>query len=610
MFSAVPLSRRVVSAVLLMILALSFLVQATSPGGSDVEKHANEKFKNHEYKDAFELYKLALESNKESAFLNYQAGLCCTFLRFKEKAVTYIDQAIRYNPNIAPDAQMVLGKALLKTNEFHRALTCFKSYQTSVKLNTDEATECTQMIARVNYGIGMSEHPVIVRIENLGQLINTAYPDYAPFITADEKTLIYTSRRNTTTGGQVDKNDLQYFEDIYISHRGDNHSPWGKPANLGDLINSEKHDACLSISPDGKSLFLYKNTGGGDIYESHLELDGKWGKPVPLPPNINSSYFESSASVTADGKMLVFVSERPGGYGHGDIYYSKKNEKNEWGNPVNIGHNINTSEDEITPYISPDGKTLYFSSMGHETMGGYDIFKSVYQDGLWSDPVNVGYPINSGDDDLHFVVSNDGRHAYFSDIRAGGYGDRDIYIIDFKPEKLFGEMPLTIITPPDTHKAPVKNIPREARTDIKLAIPIDTATLHKNDMPEYFRKPGDKEMKALMPDKLIILFEKNSNILVITPELSKKLNDFVIYLNQNSKQVALIKGYSDISGTSEINLKISEKRAVSVLNHLLVAGVFSWQLKSEGLGEANPRASNDTEEGRILNRRVEVEIQK
>jgi hypothetical protein len=268
----------------------------------------------------------------------------------------------------------------------------------------------------------------------MGELINSQYDEYGPSISADGKTLIFTSRRPNNKGGAVDINDGKFYEDIYIAEWDDEKNSFGEAKPIQGRINAEYHDACLSISPDGKFIFVYKNIPGqtksGDIYMSKLSGTGKWGAPEPLPKQINSSYFESSASLSADGKWLYFVSERRGGMGNGDIYRSKRISKTEWGEAENLGPVINTEEDEISVFIHPDGKTLFFSSKGHNTMGGYDIFKSVYENGQWSKPENIGYPINTLDDDLHFVLSSDNQTAYYSAIDPNGYGERDILKID------------------------------------------------------------------------------------------------------------------------------------------------------------------------------------
>ncbi|PJA09601.1 MAG: hypothetical protein COX70_01355 [Flavobacteriales bacterium CG_4_10_14_0_2_um_filter_32_8] len=286
----------------------------------------------------------------------------------------------------------------------------------------------------------MMASPVKAKIENLGNAINSRGGDYAPSISADGRTMIFTSRRSDTKGGEVDKaGDFKYFEDIYISIWDSIDNSWGKARPIEGNLNTEGHDACLSISPDGNSIYIYRNDGGayiGDIFVSKKSLSsGSWGLPVPLEKPINTSYFESSACLSADGNKLYFVSEREGkksdAQGKGDIYVSERLTRTTWSEPKNLGPIINTPDDEISVFIHPDGKTLFFSSKGHLSIGGLDIFMSKLQDdGSWSKPENLGYPINTIDDDVHFILSLDGKTAYYSAVKGEGLGERDIYKID------------------------------------------------------------------------------------------------------------------------------------------------------------------------------------
>jgi hypothetical protein len=255
--------------------------------------------------------------------------------------------------------------------------------------------------------------------------------------------MIFTSRRPETKGGGIDvEADKKYFEDIYLTTWNEEKKNWEEAEPIKGNLNTEGHDACLSLSPDGNTIFIYRNiedeTRSGDIYVSKKNSNGKWGAAHSIGEPINSSYFESSASISADGNYLYFVSERKGGIGNGDIWVSKKIGKNQWGEPVNLGAVVNTIEDEVSVFIHPDGKTLFFSSRGHNSMGGYDIFKTVKDDkGNWSKPENIGYPINTVNDDLHFVLSTDNKTAYYStEIVGRGLGERDIYKVDMKNYKI------------------------------------------------------------------------------------------------------------------------------------------------------------------------------
>jgi hypothetical protein len=395
---------------------------------------ARHLFLNGDTKGALEIYHEVHKSNSQNAALNTRIGECYLVLKNYSKAKEYLEKAYLINPLDPRETAFYLGQALHRLGEFDRAIQLFDEYIKDNNTKKEEVKDAIFFKQQVATAKELMSKPKDVTISNMGELINSQYDEYGPSISADGKTLIFTSRRPNNKGGAVDINDGKFYEDIYIAEWDDEKNSFGEAKPIQGRINAEYHDACLSISPDGKFIFVYKNIPGqtksGDIYMSKLSGTGKWGAPEPLPKQINSSYFESSASLSADGKWLYFVSERRGGMGNGDIYRSKRISKTEWGEAENLGPVINTEEDEISVFIHPDGKTLFFSSKGHNTMGGYDIFKSVYENGQWSKPENIGYPINTLDDDLHFVLSSDNQTAYYSAIDPNGYGERDILKID------------------------------------------------------------------------------------------------------------------------------------------------------------------------------------
>jgi hypothetical protein len=280
-----------------------------------------------------------------------------------------------------------------------------------------------------------TEYPIY----NLGATINTKFPEYAPVITADEKEIIFTSSRPTTTGGKTDPFDGHYFEDIYITYKTD--SGWTEAKSISDSINTENHDASVSLSSDGQKLIIYKyveslnplTSGNGGLYVS--ELIGKdWTSPIQIT-GVNSNYYEPSGQYILNENYFIYSSNQPGGFGGLDLYISKKLLNGNWGLPINLGPLVNSPYDEDAPYMHPDQKTLYFSSNGHNTIGGYDIFYTTLLDSSytkWEKPTNIGLPINSAHDDLHFTISPNGKKIYFATVRPGGFGDKDIYYADIE----------------------------------------------------------------------------------------------------------------------------------------------------------------------------------
>ncbi len=297
--------------------------------------------------------------------------------------------------------------------------------------------EIQKRIDECKHGIEFKENNRKIEIINLGADINSSYPDYAPVISADEQTLFFTSRRPNSTGGLVDARDGWNMEDIYICVKDSNNN-WSRPEQLPGYINSNGHDANIGLSPDGQSLFIYRDDAlqsglSGNIYESVWKFH-RWSTPLLLPEPINTRYWETGVSTTPDEQTLYFSSNRPGGYGGLDIYKVRMLPNGTWALPENLGPSINTEYNEESPFIHPDAKTLYFSSEGHSSMGGFDIFYSNLEDSVWTKPENMGYPINTARNELYFVLSADARRGYFSGIRSETFGDKDLYMANL-PEK-------------------------------------------------------------------------------------------------------------------------------------------------------------------------------
>ena len=396
------------------------------------------KYNNEDYYGALRTYKKLYSGNSENAMLNYRMGVCMVELKQMDSAIILLNKSLELDTNVNKKVYYMLGRAYQYKSELDLAIDNFYKYKTLLSPKQNERHFANFYLKQCLTAKELMANPVNVKIDNLGTNINSEYVDASPSITADGKTLIYTARRPDNIGGNIDYYSEDYYDDVYISKYDDKTKSWSKSENIGAPINTKFHDANLSISPDGKTIFIYKNelnvTKSGDIFVSTLTADNKWGKPKPIDEkNINSTYFESSASITADGKTLYFVSEREKeGYGKGDIYVSKK-EGGSWSVPKNLGMVINTIDDEIGVYIHPDGKTLFFSSNGHNSMGLHDIFMStIDENGVWSKPINLGYPINTTMDEIHFVLTTNRKKAYISSNREGGLGKTDIYEIDMR----------------------------------------------------------------------------------------------------------------------------------------------------------------------------------
>ncbi|HEX6892160.1 MAG TPA: OmpA family protein, partial [Chryseolinea sp.] len=347
--------------------------------------------------------------------------------------------------------------------------------------------------------------------------------------------------------------------------------------------------AAASLSPDGKTLVLYYEYGGGDIYVSKAEGEG-WTKPVALNKNINTPMsWETSAFLTDDGKQLYFSSNREGGIGNLDIYVSEMDATGDWGKANNLGPVINTTGREDSPALDPDGNTLYFSSDGHPSMGGTDIFKSELKDGKWQKPVNLGYPINSVEDDSFFAMTSDRRRAYFSTLREEG--NAEIYTLTFiEPQQLAD------VIPPAVAAEPTPRTGQEVPTDTQDR---DVAT--------------SKEPEPSFPDtdvslsRKFLFFDIGKDIL--NNESLAQLEHLYGLLSEDVQMNILIEGHTDNTGSDLLNNALAIARANAVAKFLTKRGINPNRLAVKGYGASRPLVSNDDErEGREINRRIEISM--
>jgi Tol biopolymer transport system component len=399
--------------------------------------NAQQSFFAGDYNKALSLYKDVLSSKPNDANVIGRIAECHFMLKQYKDAVEMAEKAKSIDEKAYENTALILGQLYHREEKLDDALAEYNFFKSLVGNGAKaKESEIDMFITQIATAKQLIAKPANVKIENMGENINGEYDEKAPMVTADGKTLIFTSRRPGKSSAIDKEGDGGYFEDIYISRWDTVKKMWTDAELIPGAINTEAHDACTSISPDGKQIFIYKNdmegeSRGGDIFVSKVSSSGKWGSPKTMGKPFNTTYWEGGGCISPDGKSFYFVSERPGGFGHGDIYVLKKKTKSEWEKtPVNIGAEVNTSEDEGGLFLAPDGKTLFFTSKGHNSMGGYDVFKTTLENGKWSKPVNLGYPINSVNNDYCFSISVDAQTGYFASDRKGGFGERDVYKVD------------------------------------------------------------------------------------------------------------------------------------------------------------------------------------
>ncbi len=603
------------------------------------------------------LYKQA-PSNRSLAF---KIGVCyLSSKRHREEAITYFNVAITSITNNYQEASdtetkapliayKFLGDAYHLNYQFDEAIGAYNKYIVLMTQNKNNNNvmldEAKRKIEMCNVGKLLVANPVKVKIVNLGSNVNSVYADYSPVLSADQSTLFFTSRRKGSMGNYKD-DEGNYLENIYMSTKTG--TGWSEAVNIGKPINTTVNEATVGLSPDGQMILIYQDDNGdGNIYSTSLNGD-VWSTPVKLNANINSVYWEPSAFISADGRMLYFTSNRPGGFGGRDLYTSKLTAENDWGEAENMGSAINTPYDEDAPFIHPDERTLYFSSNGHNTMGGFDVFTSLLsEDGKWSEPINVGYPINTPDDDIYYVVSPDGQKAYFSSFREGGYGEKDIYMATFLDKM---RTPLTLIKGivTDETGTPAKNVVitvtdnateqivgiyyANSKTGkfLFILIPSKNYNITYNadkhlfysenmDIPKQSNYYEINRAVTLNPIKVgskivlnNIFFDFNKATLRALSNV--ELKNLVVLMKSNPNMKVEISGFTDDIGSSSYNQTLSGCRAQSVVTFLTDDGISADRMTAVGYGKTMPAAANqnpngsDNPAGRQLNRRVELKI--
>lgn len=440
-------------------------------------KSYREKFTQGNYLILEQNYQLALDYFLEAykidstnANINYKIGLCYLqtatqknlALPYLKKAITNVthnyDDTNPFEKKAPESAYSLIAEAYRLDYKFTESNIYYNMFKELVGTrNKDLTDDLSNQIDRNFNAIEFTKDTIIVTIANAGDSINTVFPDYSPVLSSDGSTMIFTSRRPGSTGGEKTSTD-EYYEDIYYTVKLEN-GKWKKAQGIGRSINTINNEAALSLSTDGQQLFIYRDVNGGDIFYSTLEMEG-WSEPKPLDA-VNSAAWETHVSLSPDGRTLFFVSDRKeGSLGGRDIWRCVMLPNGKWSLPVNLGPTINTAEDEDAPFMHTDGTTLFFSSKGHKNMGGFDIFKSTLtEDNTWTTPQNMQAPINTPDDDIFYMQSSDGKKGYFSSVRAGGLGSKDIYEVTyFNP---FLE-PLTVVTGYMTFNG-TKKIPSSVR---------------------------------------------------------------------------------------------------------------------------------------------------
>jgi flagellar motor protein MotB/tetratricopeptide (TPR) repeat protein len=563
------------------------------------------------------------------------------------KRKNYGEAAKSYQAALAIDSTaykpvfFTLANAEMMSGDFENALTHYKTYLKQRGISEKNRPVVLKYIENCEFAIEALKKPVLFNPESIGPGINTEDDEYWPSITADGQTLmftrqVYTSYARPVTGGTQ--------EDFYVSNLSD--GGWSKAYNAGEPLNTMSNEGAQTLSSNGNFMYFtacgrYGGLGSCDIYFSAFN-DGKWSVPFNLGWPVNSPSWESTPSINADGNLLFFTSNRQGGNGGKDLWYSILNAKGIWNYPVNLGKTINTDGDEMSPFIHFDGKTLYYASNGLPGMGGFDIFMTrMNEDSTWSEPRNLGYPINTSSDETGLVIDAAGQKAYFSSKRDSKNG-KDIFwfaldeslrpdpvsylkgnVTDRETGKLLkADYELINLS---SNKVTIKNstdengnflvcLPSGFNYGINVSRP-GYLFYSENFMFEGMHTVMEPLIKKInlspvrVGEKMLlsnVFYEIDS--WELKPESKEELNNLADLITYNKDIIVEIGGYTDSTGTDEYNLVLSEKRALSVVKYLINKGISSERLKSKGYGNTSPIGDNVTQEGRKLNRRTEVKV--
>lgn len=628
------------------------------------------------YAQARDHFLFAHQYNSENLILNYRIGVCYLFTDDKYEALKYLRKAFTNMPDLHPDIEYYLGRAYHLVLEFDKASEHYKSYRNSLVNmgRVDDVLHIDKLITECISGKSIVEKPQRVIISNLGDSINSSAADYFSVFSKNDSLLFFTSRRLQEKKEERNPYDNKFFEDIFYSQLNAE-GEWMGANVLPGRLNSKGNEALVGISSSGDKLFVYrgKKHGGDVFYSDYNSKKHKWKSPKSMQRNLRSDQAEGSVFLNQSQDTMYFISANEEyTTGGKDILFTSLNEKGRWNDPVNLGSLVNSSCDEEGIYLNEEGNEMYFSSKGHNTMGGFDIFHTQrLADGTWSDPENMGYPINTPDDDLFFVMPAEGKYGYYSTIREGGKGARDIYKVTFlgvEKELQLSVEDLLVSGLPDTLKKGYFTLPElihidsfyyltgrvlDKKTNETLLgkiefIDIDNseviATAISADSGKYkvkFEEAKNYGVEVVVKDYLFYLdvidmtrantdeamvfdflldkIEVGTKVVMkniyfetskatLKPDSYEQLNQ-VIGLLENNETIRLeISGHTDNVGSMSFNSKLSEERAKAVVDYLIGNKVDKSRLEWKGYAFTQPIAPNDTEIGREQNRRVEFKV--
>ena len=637
----------------LYILIFSLTSQAQDT--KNLVRSGERCFSKEQYKNAYPYFEQVLKTDPENLNALYKSGVCNLHRFSKEQALINLEKVYAKDSTYNKYLYFWMARAYHLNYNFEKAFIFYNKFQTKIPKKNIQFKEVERYKYQLTCGADYISNPGNYKVQNVGASINSSYSEHSPVLSHTDTLLLFTSRRANLIDSK-EEYDGEPFEDVFYSHKMDS-AAWSEPKSF--QLNTSGHDASIQLYDNDTKLFIYSYLHGGDIYTSE-NTNGIWSTPVSLK-EINSIDFEADVFLTADGKTLYYATNHFKKNGDLDIYFLTKNVNNTWSKPQSLSSLINTDEDEDAPYITADGRTMYFSSRGHTSMGGYDIFKSTLDTikGSWTKPVNLGYPVNTPDEDLYFILSHTSSKGYLSSYRTGGYGEKDIYeVTSIEEVAIKGVLANKNNVPVKKEGLIVKIVPLEAAS--KNAKPnqisvendgtfelftlsdnaysvfildgrdtIATDTMHVELVGE---KNKSVNYACVIPDKIsgdttiVMAIDTVAfvpivaeaihqtvyyavNIAGVGPATKTELRKLVAYLEANPNTTITINGHADGSGPEFVNTNLAQKRANNVKEYIESKGILSSRIKVISFGSSKPVATNDTETGRAKNRRVEIFVE-
>ncbi|RLD41218.1 MAG: hypothetical protein DRI86_13770 [Bacteroidetes bacterium] len=605
-------------------------------------KHAMTYFEIKDFKEGIQYCKDAIKYDSSFVEAYLLAGQMYQEQRKMPLSMYYYKKASKVNPDFYPKVFFILATYELETGKYKESLVDYKNYLKSPKIDRRFQDAINQGVERAYYGIDMMKKPVAFNPINLGTSINTSNDEYINTISTDEATMVFT-RKLLKRG----REGVREEEDFYKSVKN-REGNWGKAHRMNSNFNTHGNEGAMSISPDQSELVFtacYREDGYGrcDIYYSK-KVGKSWTVPNNMGGQVNTGTWESNACLSSDGKTLFYVSNRAGGSGNSDIWTAERLSDGSWGKVRNLGSVINSKGAEMTPFIHPDGKTLYFASDGRMGMGGFDFFYSKKNSkGQWTEPVNMGYPINDYKDQMGILINSTGNMAYISSGKKGGMGGYDIYSFDLYDEArpvsvnyMKGIVYSAKTKRPikakielynlNTNKLIIESESDDVNGDFLVVIPSGSLlglNVSKNGYLFYSEQfkitDGHSSKKPFLKNIYLKPIELNQRIILnnvffetasfeLKEQSSSELYKVKELIAHNPRVRIEISGYTDDVGNKKDNILLSQKRAKSVYDYLLSIGTSSKNLVYKGYGENNSIADNKTEEGRKENRRTELKV--